>query len=274
MSALMEMNTSVETSDVCVDELTLVSALLEMNTSVETSDVCVDEPTLVSALMEMNTSVETSDVCVDEPTLVSALMEMNTSVETSDVCVDEPTLVSALLEMNTSVETSDVCVDELHDDSVHETTDNHSASGNSCSDTMANAPNDTGALNQEVQTDLTCQTISELELDNRARVVESGCLKSFTIYDREMYVGAPDKVSFYTGLPNVDVLDVIFDLVQVHLTANGKLSKYQQMLLCLIRLRMNYLFKDLAYQLNISVATVQRSFHNVLDVLYQTFFLD
>ena len=170
--------------------------------------------------------------------------------------------------MNTSVETSDVCVDELDDDSVHETTDNHYASGNSCSDTMANAPNDTGALNQAVQTDLTCQTISELELDNRARVVESGCLKSFTIYDREMYVGAPDKVSFYTGLPNVDVLDVIFDLVQVHLTANGKLSKYQQMLLCLIRLRMNYLFKDLAYQLNISVATVQRSFHNVLDVLY------
>ena len=176
--------------------------------------------------------------------------------------------MSALLDMNTSVETGDVCVDELDDDSVHETTDNHSASGNSCSDTMANAPNDTGALNQAVQTDLTCQTISELELDNRARVVESGCLKSFTIYDREMYVGAPDKVSFYTGLPNVDVLDVIFDLVQVHLTANGKLSKYQQMLLCLIRLRMNYLFKDLAYQLNISVATVQRSFHNVLDVLY------
>ena len=139
--------------------------------------------------------------------------------------------MSALLDMNTSVETSDVCEDELHDDSVHETTDNHSASGNSCSDTMANAPNDTGALNQEVQADLTCQTISELELDNRARVVESGCLKSFTIYDREMYVGAPDKVSFYTGLPNVDVLNVIFDLVQVHLTANGKLSKYQQMLL-------------------------------------------
>ena len=40
------------------------------------------------------------------------------------------------------------------------------------------------------------------------------------------------------------------------------------MLLCLIRLRMNYLFKDIAYQLNISVATVKRSFHNVLDVLY------
>ena len=99
--------------------------------------------------------------------------------------------MSALLDMNTSVETGDVCEDELHDDSVHETTDNHSASGNSCSDTMANAPNDTGALNQEVQTDLTCQTISELELDNRARVVESGCLKSFTIYDTRNVCGSP-----------------------------------------------------------------------------------
>ena len=61
--------------------------------------------------------------------------------------------------------------------------------------------NDTGALNQEVQTELTCQNISEFELDNRARVVESSCLKSCTIYDREMYVGALDKVSFYNGLP-------------------------------------------------------------------------
>ena len=77
-------------------------------------------------------------------------------------------------------------------------------------------PNDTGALDQEAQTEITCQTISELELDNRTRVVESSCLKCCTIYDREMYVEAPDKS------PNVDVLDLIFDLIHMHLTANGK----------------------------------------------------
>ena len=188
---------------------------------------------------------------------------------------NEAVAVSALLEMNTSVDEPHVGDDDPVRETLHTTTDNHSASGNSNTDNHSASgnsntmSNDTGALDQEVQTEMTCRTISDLELDNRARVIESSCLKSCTIYDREMYVGAPDKVSFYTGLPNVDVLDVIFDLVHMHLTANGKLSKYQQMLLCLIRLRMNYLFKDLAYQLNISVATVQRSFHSVLDVLYQ-----
>ena len=122
--------------------------------------------------------------------------------------------------------------------------------------------NGTGALDQEVQTEITCQTISELELDNRARVVESSCLKYCTIYDREMYVGAPDKS------PNVDVLDLIFDLIHMHFNSKWKMIKESANAACLIRLRMNYLFKDLAYQLNISVATVQRSFHNVLDVLY------
>ena len=52
------------------------------------------------------------------------------------------------------------------------------------------------------------------------------------------------------------------------MTSSVKLTRYNQMLLCLIRLRMNYLFKDIAYQLRISLSTVQRSFHVTLDVLY------
>ena len=31
---------------------------------------------------------------------------------------------------------------------------------------------------------------------------------------------------------------------------------------------MNYLFKDIAYNLNVSVSTIQRSFHTTLDILY------
>ena len=46
------------------------------------------------------------------------------------------------------------------------------------------------------------------------------------------------------------------------------LTKFQQMLLCLIKRRMNYLFRDIAYQLNVSSATVQRYFHSTLDVMY------
>ena len=120
---------------------------------------------------------------------------------------------------------------------------------------------------QESQTDVTAEDISYLEEDNRARVAESS-EPTFSIYDRGCYVGAPEKACFYTGLPSVEILDVVFELVEQHMTSSVKLTRYNQMLLCLIRLRMNYLFKDIAYQLRISLSTVQRSFHATLDVLY------
>ena len=66
----------------------------------------------------------------------------------------------------------------------------------------------------------------------------------------------------------MEILDVVFELVEQHMTSSLKLTPYNQMLLCLIRLRMNYLFKDIAYQLHISLSTVQRSIHATLDVLY------
>ena len=83
-----------------------------------------------------------------------------------------------------------------------------------------------------------------------------------------MYVDAPEKASFYTGLPGVKVLDVIFNLIDEHMIEHSILTKYQHMLLCLIKLRMNYLFRDIAYQLNVSSATVQRYVHSTLDVMY------
>ena len=114
---------------------------------------------------------------------------------------------------------------------------------------------------QGIQTTVTC--------DNRARVVEEANRRqTCSVYDREMYVDAPEKASFYTGLPGVEVLDVIFNLIDEHMIEHSILSKYQQMLLCLIKLGMNCLFRDIAYQHNVSSATVQRYFHSTLDVMY------
>jgi hypothetical protein len=122
---------------------------------------------------------------------------------------------------------------------------------------------------QGVQTTVTCQQISDLECDNRARVVEEANRRqTCSVYDREMYVDGPEKASFYTGLPGVEVLDVIFNLIDEHMIEHSILTKYQQMLLCLIKLRMNYLFRDIAYQLNVSSATMQIYFHSTLGVMY------
>ena len=122
---------------------------------------------------------------------------------------------------------------------------------------------------QESQTNMTAVDMFYIEEDNRARVAESASIPTvYSIYDREFYVGAPEKACFYTGLSSVDILDVVFELVEQPMTSSVKLTPYNQILLCLIRLRMNYLFKYIAYQLHISLSTVQRSFHATLNILY------
>ena len=69
---------------------------------------------------------------------------------------------------------------------------------------------------------------------------------------------------------NTNVLKLVFHLGEEYLTndENKCLSKESSFMVCIIKMRMNYLFGDMAYQLNISVSTIQRCFHNVLNVLY------
>ena len=75
---------------------------------------------------------------------------------------------------------------------------------------------------------------------------------------------AHEELAYYTSKP--------VQLHRVYIPFIGTLTapnaKYQQQLPSLIRLRMNYLLKDLAYQLHVSGATVQNAFQCILDVLY------
>ena len=51
-----------------------------------------------------------------------------------------------------------------------------------------------------------------LEQDNRARVAESACIPTvYSIYNREFYLDAPEKACFFTGLPSVEILDVVLN---------------------------------------------------------------
>ena len=100
----------------------------------------------------------------NEAVAVSAHLEMNTSVDTSDICVSMNPMMTMFVIR---------CIPRL----------------------TITLPLVTVTLCR-IQTEMTCQAISELELDNRVRVVELSCLKCCTIYVREMYVGAHDKVSF------------------------------------------------------------------------------
>ena len=72
-------------------------------------------------------------------------------------------------------------------------------------------------------------------------------------------------VSFYTGLPNLKVLKAIFNHVCTTLlserAAQCKLSKFQEYILVMLKLRINCLLVDLSYRFNVAPSTVSRILH-------------
>jgi len=72
-------------------------------------------------------------------------------------------------------------------------------------------------------------------------------------------------VSFYTGLPNLKILKAIFNHVCITLpcerSGQCKLSKFQEYMLVMLKLRINCPLVDLSYRFNVSPSTVSRILH-------------
>ncbi|KAG5283093.1 hypothetical protein AALO_G00038220 [Alosa alosa] len=82
----------------------------------------------------------------------------------------------------------------------------------------------------------------------------------------------PEKVCFYTGLPNYFVFETVMWLLAPHMKGdkNSKLSKFQQLLLTLMRLRLDLRNQDLAYRFGVKVATVTRTVHRIINIMSAT----
>jgi len=76
----------------------------------------------------------------------------------------------------------------------------------------------------------------------------------------EETLDSDEKVLFYTGLPNFKVLKAIYDHVVNTLPVDGycSLSLFQQFMCTILKLRLNDPIQHLAYQFNVSKATVSR----------------
>ncbi|XP_028992285.1 uncharacterized protein LOC114847088 isoform X2 [Betta splendens] len=81
-----------------------------------------------------------------------------------------------------------------------------------------------------------------------------------------------EKVKFYTGLPNYFVLETVMWLLAPHMDGmkNVKLSKFQQLLLTLMRLRLDLRNQDLAYRFGVKVGTVIRTVHRMVNIMSST----
>lgn len=81
-----------------------------------------------------------------------------------------------------------------------------------------------------------------------------------------------EKVRFYTGLPNFFVLETVMWLLAPHMDGmkNVKLSKFQQLLLTLMRLRLDLRNQDLAYRFGVKVGTVTKTVHRMVNIMSST----
>ena len=79
-----------------------------------------------------------------------------------------------------------------------------------------------------------------------------------------------EKICFYTGLPNWEILSKLFTYLEQHLpgTSRNILSPFQQVMLTLMRLRLNLSGQDLGYRFGIHKSTVSRTFNQVLTIMY------
>uniref|UniRef100_A0A8C8CSX5 THAP-type domain-containing protein n=1 Tax=Oncorhynchus tshawytscha TaxID=74940 RepID=A0A8C8CSX5_ONCTS len=83
----------------------------------------------------------------------------------------------------------------------------------------------------------------------------------------------PEKVRFYTGLPNYFVFETVMWLLAPHMNGTKnmvKLSMFQQLLLTLMRLRLDLKNQDLAYRFGVKVGTVTRTVLRMVNVMSTT----
>ncbi|XP_049515020.1 uncharacterized protein LOC119433844 [Dermacentor silvarum] len=107
---------------------------------------------------------------------------------------------------------------------------------------------------KEVTADLLSAHISSLEEENRRLQHDLASAHSRLAKavpgDRNVFRSNPDIVLFYTGLPNYAVLEAVYSLVEPHVrhTLRNRLNKFEEMVVFLMRLRLNLPLQDLAYR--------------------------
>ncbi|XP_068735461.1 uncharacterized protein [Montipora capricornis] len=87
-------------------------------------------------------------------------------------------------------------------------------------------------------------------------------------FDKNYFKEDNGKVSFYTGLPTFEVLEATFNHVSPHVKRRTQsLSLFQEMVMVLVKLRLNVPHQDLAYRFGVSMSTVSRTFAHWLVIM-------
>ena len=92
-----------------------------------------------------------------------------------------------------------------------------------------------------------------------------------TQFTQEAFQNNQDKTNFYTGLPNFLVLMQVFQLCEPYIPCSplSALSTFEQLILALLRLRLNLSLQDLAFRFKVSCSTASRIWHKLICVLHE-----
>ncbi|WAR19585.1 hypothetical protein MAR_001423 [Mya arenaria] len=93
-------------------------------------------------------------------------------------------------------------------------------------------------------------------------------LKTQTPYCIEFFKENDDKVKYFTGLTSFLVLMELFGYLEGHLPAKVLLSKFQCLIMTLMKLRLDLSNVFLAYQFSVSTSTISRTFEDYIHVMY------
>ena len=118
--------------------------------------------------------------------------------------------------------------------------------------------------NAEVQTELTRHHILLFQqelIEAKEKIINlEGKLKSTTqSFTAESTLRDDKFVQFYTGLPNAAVLNAVYEIVAPKESSKtSELTPFQEMMLTLLKLRLNPSMQDLVYRFNVSCSTISR----------------
>ena len=118
-------------------------------------------------------------------------------------------------------------------------------------------PEQANASNVAVQTDI------DFEFNGSGK-------RSPDFISEEAFKDNDEKVLFYNGLPTYAILMTVFSHVKnnIIVTSTSSLTKFQQFLMVLMKLRLGLLSQDLGYRFEITDGSVSRQFLNMIDILF------
>lgn len=125
-----------------------------------------------------------------------------------------------------------------------------------------------------MQTELSMDDIDRLFRYYQETVEERDALLlklSTVLIDLNFFKENDKKTRFFTGFTNWRLFSRFFDLVKDFLPShfNCKLSKFQMLVLTLMKLRLNSTFTDLGYRFQISGNTASTTFHRCIYILFK-----